>query len=350
MSSATTIKLDSAVDSIAEGWREHTTIHNDTAALRELLPQQIFAVWKREKRNPTDAKATKIPYNPVTGRRAKSNNPATWGTYPQAMRAMQSGRFDGIAIMLSAPYLMVDLDNCRDIHTGRIHPDAQAIIDSFQTYWEISPSLQGVKALGRGTMPTPDGRGKNYRKTTWPGGGVEFYQTSRMFCLNSQHLPGTPDSINDVTEPLAALYRRLYPRKVQPRTGAPIRCAVSDRARFDRAKKYITKMPNAITGSGGHNATFAACCECFRFGLSDADARALMQWFNSKKTGGEPWSDFELDHKLSDAKSRVGPEFGCRLIQSRPIARIRSTVTFSFNPLGSFPCIPTFAIQSAGVA
>lgn len=72
-----------------------------------------------------------------------------------------------------------------------------------------------------------------------------------------------------------------------------------------RCIKYIDKMGDAISGSGGHNATFAAACICYRFGLGDDDAMQVMQWFNDAKTGGEPWSDSELQHKLADARKQV---------------------------------------------
>ena len=82
----------------------------------------------------------------------------------------------------------------------------------------------------------------------------------------------------------------------------------------DRAWRYVTKMPDAIAGQGGHNATFTAACELFRFGLSDADARQLLTRFNAEKCS-PLWTDSELGHKLADARERVASdgEFGSRL-------------------------------------
>jgi hypothetical protein len=87
----------------------------------------------------------------------------------------------------------------------------------------------------------------------------------------------------------------------------------------ERCRRYIARMPDAISGQGGHNATFAAACECFRFGLSESDALAIMQSFNANKTGGEPWTERELDHKLADARRRVEAtgEVGVRLRRVR---------------------------------
>jgi P4 family phage/plasmid primase-like protien len=81
-----------------------------------------------------------------------------------------------------------------------------------------------------------------------------------------------------------------------------------------RCKAYISKLDDAVSGQRGHDKTFHAACECYRFGLSDADAKQMMDWFNQTKCKPS-WSDAELAHKLSDAFKEVCDkgEFGCRL-------------------------------------
>jgi len=46
---------------------------------------------------------------------------------------------------------------------------------------------------------------------------------------------------------------------------------------FERAQTYLAKLPPAISGSGGHDATFRAACELIRVGLSDGEALALLR-------------------------------------------------------------------------
>ena len=89
---------------------------------------------------------------------------------------------------------------------------------------------------------------------------------------------------------------------------------------FDRCVRYLAKCPDAISGNHGHDSTLYAACTCFRFGLSDDDARKAMEVFNADKTGGERWTDGEIDHKLTDAKRKVLNEgkFGCLLKTERP--------------------------------
>jgi hypothetical protein len=73
---------------------------------------------------------------------------------------------------------------------------------------------------------------------------------------------------------------------------------------LQRALAYLDKLPPAISGSGGHNATLRAACECVRFGLSEGEAWQALQWFNAHRC--QPaWSEKELRHKLADAQKIV---------------------------------------------
>ena len=80
-----------------------------------------------------------------------------------------------------------------------------------------------------------------------------------------------------------------------------------------RARKYVDKMPSAIAGIGGHNATYNVACELFRFGLSDSEASRLFDEYNQRCE--PPWTDSELEHKLRDARQEVeaAGEFGSRV-------------------------------------
>jgi putative DNA primase/helicase len=51
--------------------------------LAELTTRPIWVAWKIEIRN---GRKTKVPYCPRTGRKAASDNPATWGTHDEAAR------------------------------------------------------------------------------------------------------------------------------------------------------------------------------------------------------------------------------------------------------------------------
>jgi hypothetical protein len=78
-----------------------------------------------------------------------------------------------------------------------------------------------------------------------------------------------------------------------------------------RARQYVARIPGAISGSGGHDATFhTVCVLVLGFGLSVDDAFPLLAEWN--QTCAPPWSERELRHKLADADKQPG-ERGCLL-------------------------------------
>ncbi len=69
---------------------------------------------------------------------------------------------------------------------------------------------------------------------------------------------------------------------------------------FSRTMAYLDKLPNAISGAGGHDATLRVACECYRFGLSDGEAWEALRWFNDNRCQPK-WKEHELRHKLESA-------------------------------------------------
>lgn len=73
---------------------------------------------------------------------------------------------------------------------------------------------------------------------------------------------------------------------------------------IDRARSYLDKLPPAVSGQGGHAATFTAACALVRLGISNCDAVALLAEFNRRCQ--PPWSERELAHKVADARRVAG--------------------------------------------
>jgi len=92
-----------------------------------------------------------------------------------------------------------------------------------------------------------------------------------------------------------------------------------------RAMAYLDRLPVAQSGGGGHNATLRAACECFRFGLSRAEADEAMAWFNDYRCQPK-WKAHELAHKLDDAaritsgSGQAGKHLGGQTYGRRPSA------------------------------
>ena len=74
---------------------------------------------------------------------------------------------------------------------------------------------------------------------------------------------------------------------------------------IDRARKYLGKMPPAVSGGGGHDQTIYVAGKLIRgFGLPREQALQLLREYNQRCK--PPWSEKELAHKIDDAIERPG--------------------------------------------
>jgi primase-polymerase (primpol)-like protein len=124
----------------------------------------------------------KIPYDPKTGRRASTTDLLTWGTFFEALEALETGSYEGVGFVFCSadPYTGVDLDKCRDPETGDLTPEAREVVDAFEgAYMEISPSGTGVHIIFKGKLPPSK---KNRR------GWIEAYSQDRYFTITGEGL------------------------------------------------------------------------------------------------------------------------------------------------------------------
>lgn len=71
---------------------------------------------------------------------------------------------------------------------------------------------------------------------------------------------------------------------------------------IDRARKYVSKMDPAVSGAGGHNATFAVAVALVQgFNLSESEAWLLLNEYSQRCS--PPWNEKDLRHKLRQAES-----------------------------------------------
>ena len=69
---------------------------------------------------------------------------------------------------------------------------------------------------------------------------------------------------------------------------------------IERARRYTAKCPPAISGQGGHNATYHVAGLLFHgFGLSKAETLMLLGEYNQRCV--PPWTEAELTHKVTSA-------------------------------------------------
>lgn len=142
--------------------------------LQELKPLAQFVVHKG-----------KHPFTPSTGRPAKAGHPETWETFEAAVAVLEAspGAYDGLGFEFNNNGVVgVDLDHVRDPETGKVTPEAEAIVELLNSYTEISPSGTGLHIYVRGTIPE-DGRKDTKR-------GIEMYQAGRFFTVTGNVYEG----------------------------------------------------------------------------------------------------------------------------------------------------------------
>ncbi len=183
----------------------YTQNKGDFPALMELRERQQWVCWRKELRK---GKPTKVPYNPRTGHRAESDNPATWARYEEARQALanQPKRYHGLGFMFHSDYTGIDLDHCVN-PDGTIDPWAHEIIVRLVSWAEYSPSDTGIHILVRGTVPR--GIRRRIPGAPHPDAAIEIYSERRYFTMTGKHVEGTPVTIEDRGEVVQALHTEI---------------------------------------------------------------------------------------------------------------------------------------------
>ncbi len=107
-----------------------------------------------------------------------------------------------------------------------------------------------------------------------------------------------------------------------PTSSAPIPAVESLETRLHRARRYIAKMPPAISEQGGHAALWAVALTVVRgFDVPIEHARPVLEEYSARCV--PPWSARELEHKLEDA-SDADAEPGYLLRDKRERVTVRT--------------------------
>ena len=140
--------------------------------------------------------------------------------------------------------------------------------------------------------------------------------TAATSCSQTTRLPGFLNHKRTLPELVTMVYGRVshvyapsdFPQP--PVREAPTLCArasnVPAGVRLERARRYLSAIPPAITGSHGDVHTFRVCCRLVRgFALDDDQALHLLQDWNARCQ--PPWTERELADKVAGAR-RYGRE------------------------------------------
>lgn len=167
-------------------------------------------------------KITKPPINPHMAefpprreRLANVTNPATWGSFEQAIGAwVRSRTYKGIGFVFTAtdPLCGIDLDHCIDPATGKIAPWALRILKLLNSYSEVSARGDGIHICVKANLhQTAQALGiTNPDDIKHKKGDIEVYDRERYLTWNGKHIKGTPESIEERQDQVNELYFELF--------------------------------------------------------------------------------------------------------------------------------------------
>lgn len=179
-----------------------------SAIPREMKDNPAWVVWRYEP-DPTPAdpdRITKVPYSAHNGENASSTNPKTWATFKKALLYhVDHDWTDGIGMVVSDgdTFVGVDLDHCYDPETKTIEPWARKVVETIDSYTEITPSGTGLRIFARGSLP-PTGRKK---------GDFEIYENGRYLTVTGRHLEGTPITVEKRELEIRRVHREIWPER-----------------------------------------------------------------------------------------------------------------------------------------
>lgn len=175
----------------------------------------LWCVWRYQVRA-GDEKPTKVPFNPLTGKGAKSNDRTTFARFGQARMAMDMNGYDGLGIGIFDDLCVIDLDHCID-EMGTFSDLSSEVFEAMNTYAEISPGGDGVHLYFRAPGLVYD-KEKYYIKN--PNNGIEIYvagATNRFITVTGNALCDA--GVNDRTAELQDIldrFMRREPKKQRP--------------------------------------------------------------------------------------------------------------------------------------
>jgi hypothetical protein len=138
------------------------------------------------------ARQNKKPFDPKTKQLASVTNPATWGTYQEAIEA----KFPYIGFVLAEndPYTIIDLDAPVTPEQGIRH---SKILETFRSYAEVSASGAGAHIILKGRIPTGVRRDK-----------IEVYSSARYMICTGNRLNAFP--VEERQDLLTTLHKEMH--------------------------------------------------------------------------------------------------------------------------------------------
>ena len=187
----------------------------------ELRRQARWVFWRWEDRG---ERGGKKPCDPA-GHTVDLTDSRSWSTAAFVEREMpQFGQRHhggaGFVFTRDDALCGIDLDNCRDPHTGVLDDWALALVRRFETYTEVSPSGTGVKLF----LQAGNGEYRSFQpncESARPGAKIEIFFHNRYFTVTGQRIAEGGTRVRKCRRKLRGLLKDLEtspaPEPAEPR-------------------------------------------------------------------------------------------------------------------------------------
>lgn len=271
----------------------------------EKIPQALkntalWCCWRLQVRAGSD-KPTKVPYNPLTGKGAKSNDRSTFARFGQACMACDMNGYDGLGIGVFDDLCVIDLDHVLD-DMGTFSELSEDIFNTMNSYAELSPSGQGIHIYFRAPGFVYDSE-KYYIKN--PKNGIEVYlagATNRFVTVTGNALAdiGLNERSEQLQKVLDKYMRREAPRRQDTASvgsNLPSVCLSMDDEKIIRAATaakngglFKRLMDGDMTGYKSQNEADLALCNILAFWTS-RDGVQMDRIFRSSGLMRPKWDE-----------------------------------------------------------
>jgi hypothetical protein len=298
-------------------------IPTDLKALRRWAPWK--AIWNEER-----GKWDKVPYRPE-GYGLSSMQPDRWVSFEEAVRAFDTGagKYSGVGLVLTGMTDVVGIDLDRCISDGQIAPWAQEIIDSVDSYTELSPSGTGLRILARGSIP------EDVQDNTV---GIEVYNGHK-----GRFLTVTGDVLRDlpVGTPHPDILTGLYTQYRKARTSAKVislvmpelihEMALPDVQDMDispTAKEFLTSGPGSTDDRSA--LLHATGVQLYSAGYSDSMVFSIL-------ANNDHAFEIALAHRQQDGDRAMTYLWVEHCQKAKPKAITKDSILADFDDLTSDP-------------
>lgn len=272
-------------------------VANIPADLQELKQWVLWKyVWKDDRSG--TGEWAKIPMQ-VTGQAARSNDPATWSTFKDALSAWATNRsgFDGLGFMFTpaSGIVGVDVDNCIEPDSDgelRANKVASRVIELLDSYTELSPSSTGIHVIVRAEFAEALKDSKT---------GIEIYNSGRYFTVTgyvwSDFIPvcERTEQLKKIVDGIRVTKESDKGQKKQPAQAPVFSLTSEDRLRkaFTSANgQSISRLFYGDTSDYNGDASSADLALCSKLAFwSEGSATNLDTMFRQSRLFRDKWDD-----------------------------------------------------------